>query len=421
VRFRIAARPGRCIDPNIWHEGVCGVRTQRCGDEQGELRARVSVDFAREFGCLIEAALDQPPTMSADSSAYVIPAAALRTFVAAVFRATGSADSEARIIGDHLVDANLAGHESHGVIRVSKYIDWHAKGMVIANQHAVVIRETASNAVIDGRFGYGQVIGREAMELAIAKTRQSGFCAVAIRNAGHLGRIGAWAEQVAQAGLASVHFVNTSGFGILVAPYGGKDRRLSANPIAAGAPGPDGAPLVLDISTSAIAEGKIQVAKNHGESLPPGCTIDSEGRPNQDPAVFYGPPAGALLPFGGHKGYGLSIFCEIFAGALSGGYTTNPANATAGRLVNNMLSVVFDAEAFCGAEAFNTEVARFAAWVKGSPPITKDGAILLPGDLERRTRARLERDGIALDIVTRRQIADSVRALGVALPMGFAA
>ncbi len=358
--------------------------------------------------------------MHADRSPCRIPPAELREFVAAVFGAIGSAHGEATIVADHLVDANLAGHESHGVIRVSKYVDWHAKGMVLANQHALIIRESPCNAVVDGQFGYGQVIGREAMDLAIDKTRRSGFCAVAIRNAGHLGRIGAWAEQVAQAGLASIHFVNTSGFGILVAPHGGTDRRLSANPIAASAPGPDGAPLVLDISTSAIAEGKIQVALNHGEQLPPGCTIDSEGRPNQDPAVFYGPPVGALLPIGGHKGYGLSMFCEIFAGALSGGQTTNPDNATAGRLVNNMLSIVFDADAFCGADAFRAEIARLAAWVKASPPVTPGGEVLLPGEIERRTRARLEREGIALDAVTRRQIADSVRALGVALPRGFA-
>jgi hydroxycarboxylate dehydrogenase B len=359
--------------------------------------------------------------MSADQSPYRISVADLRAFVTAVFRATGSDSAEARIVGDHLVDANLAGHESHGVIRVSKYVDWHAKGMVIANQHAVVVRESPCNAVIDGQFGYGQVIGLEATELAIAKARQSGLCAVAIRNAGHLGRIGAWAEQVAQAGLASLHFVNTSGFGVLVAPHGGTDRRLSANPIAAGAPDPDGVPLILDVSTSAIAEGKIQVAKNRGEWLPPGCTIDSEGRPNRDPAAFYGPPAGALLPFGGHKGYGLSIFCEIFAGALSGGQTTNPRNVTAGRLVNNMLSLVFDAESFCGAEAFRAEIGRLAAWVKASPPTVPGEEILLPGEIERRTRVRLERDGIPLDVVTRRQIADSVRALNVALPLGFAA
>ena len=278
--------------------------------------------------------------MTSAQPTYRLSAGELRELVSAIFRAAGSAPLEAQIVGDHLVDANLAGHESHGVIRVSKYLEWHRQGLVLADRHASIVRETVCSALVDGAFGYGQVIGREAMAIAIAKARQAGLCAVAIRNAGHLGRIGAWAEQVAAAGFASLHFVNTSGFGILVAPFGGSDRRLSANPIAAGAPGPGGQPLVLDMSTSAIAEGKVQVAKNHGESLPPGCTIDSDGRPNIDPGRFYGPPPGALLPFGGHKGYGLSIFCEIFAGALSGGNTTHPDNATAGRLVNNMLSLV---------------------------------------------------------------------------------
>jgi len=366
-------------------------------------------------------ARDIQRSMSAAPSPYRITAADLRAFVASVFRATGSSDAEARIVGDHLVDANLAGHDSHGVIRVAKYLDWHAKGMVLANRHAVVVREAPGHAVVDGQFGYGQVIGREAMDLAIAKARQSGLCVVAIRNAGHLGRIGAWAEQVAHAGFASIHFVNTSGFGILVAPFGGTDRRLSANPIAAGAPGPNGAPLVLDISTSAIAEGKIQVAKNRGEQLPEGCTIDAAGNPNRDPVTFYGPPAGALLPVGGHKGYGLSIFCEILAGALSGGQTTNPDNATAGRLVNNMTSVIFDPAAFCGEDAFSAEIARMVAWVKASPPAMPGGQVLLPGEIEQQTRAQLETTGIPLDAVTRGQIADSVRTLAVALPPGFAA
>jgi len=358
--------------------------------------------------------------VSTDLASYRIPVAELRAFVASVFRATGSADEEARIVGDHLVDANLAGHDSHGVIRVAKYVNWHAKGMVLANQHAVVVRDAPGHAVVDGQFGYGQVIGREAMALAIDKARAGGLAVVAIRNAGHLGRIGAWAEQVAQAGYASIHFVNTSGFGILVAPFGGSDRRLSANPIAAGAPGPEGAALILDMSTSGIAEGKIQVALNRGEQLPDGCTIDAAGRPNRDPATFYGPPVGALLPVGGHKGYGLSIFCEILAGALSGGQTTHPGNATAGRLVNNMTSLVFDPAAFCGEDAFAAEIARMAEWVKASPPVTAGGEVLLPGEIERRTRAERESAGVPLDAVTRRQIADSVRALRVALPEGFA-
>ncbi|HSV18355.1 MAG TPA: malate/lactate/ureidoglycolate dehydrogenase [Casimicrobiaceae bacterium] len=345
-----------------------------------------------------------------------VPVDALRSFAASVFRAAGSDAREAQLVGDHLVDANLAGHDSHGVIRIAKYLDWHARGLVLANRHADIVRQSACHAVVDGQFGYGQVIGTEAMKVAIGNARQSGICALGIRNSGHLGRIGAWAEQAAHAGLASIHFVNTSGFGILVAPFGGSDRRLSANPIAAGAPAAEGAPLILDISTSAIAEGKIQVALNQGKELPAGCTIDAEGRPNRDPARFYGPPEGALLPIAGHKGHGLSVFCEILAGALTGGQTTNRGNETAGRLVNNMMSLVFDPAAFCGADEFRTEVSRMAAWVKASPPIDEGGEVLMPGEVERRTRSERQRNGVPIDAVTRRQINESVKRFGMELP-----
>ncbi|MEP6679465.1 MAG: Ldh family oxidoreductase, partial [Betaproteobacteria bacterium] len=171
-----------------------------------------------------------------------IAADPLRAFAAQIFRAAGSEVGEAAIVGDHLVDANLAGHDSHGVIRISKYVDWHARGMVLANRHASVVRESPCHAVVDGGFGYGQVIAHEAMEIAVAKARSVGMCTIALRNAGHLGRVGAWAEQVAGSGFTSVHFVNTSGFGVLVAPFGGRDRRLSANPIAAGAARRDAPP-----------------------------------------------------------------------------------------------------------------------------------------------------------------------------------
>lgn len=359
-------------------------------------------------------------SIGVEGSTTAVGDAVLRPLVESIFCAAGSDEEEAAVVAGHLVDANLAGHDSHGIIRVSKYVDWRARDMVLANRHAVVVSETASHALVDGQFGYGQVIAREAMVLAIAKAHGAGVCAMAIRNAGHLGRIGAWAEQVANAGLASIHFVNTSGFGMLVAPHGGSDRRLSANPIAAGAPGPGGSALILDMSTSAIAEGKIQVALNRGETLPEHCTIDAAGRPNRDPATFYGPPAGALLPVGGHKGYGLSVVCEILAGALTGGGSTHPQNPTAGRLVNNMLSVVFDPAAFSGKDAFAADIARLASWVKASPPATPDGEVLLPGEVERRTRAQRLRDGIALDEATREGIAASARSLGVALPAGFA-
>src|SRR4051812_36098590 len=182
----------------------------------------------------------------------------LRSFVEVIFAEAGSSVEEARIVSDHLVDANLKGHDSHGAIRATKYVDWVRDGHLLPNQRAALVKDAGALLVIDGGFGYGQVIAREAMNLAAERARQFGLCAVAIRNAGHLGRIGAWPEQLTEAGLASIHFVNTSGFGILVAPYGGSDRRLSANPIAAGGPPPRGGAPIPDNPATTIAAGEDQ-------------------------------------------------------------------------------------------------------------------------------------------------------------------
>jgi uncharacterized oxidoreductase len=258
------------------------------------------------------------------------------------------------------------------------------------------------------------------MELAAARAKQYGMCCISIRNAGHLGRIGAWAEQLADKGLVSIHFVNTSGFGILVAPHGGSDRRLSANPIAAGAPVPGKSPLILDIATSIVAEGKIQVARNRGKALEPGLVIDGAGKPTTSPDAFYAPPPGAIFPFGGHKGSGLSLFCEILAGSLSGGGSSHPDNATSWRLVNNMMTIAFDPTVFPDA-TFDADSQRLVEWIKASPPIEVGGRVLLPGEIEAETMAdRLER-GVPIDATTLQQLSDAARALSVPVPEELAA
>ncbi|MGH7085709.1 MAG: malate/lactate/ureidoglycolate dehydrogenase [Acetobacteraceae bacterium] len=342
-----------------------------------------------------------------------IAASGLADFVSRVFAAAGSCGDEPRILADHLVEANLLGHDSHGVIRVPKYLVWLAAGEVIANRHAEIAFDRGPILAVNGGFGYGQVIGREAMALLAERCRSYGLAAVAIRNTGHLGRIGAWPEQLARAGLVSIHFVNTSGYGILVAPHGGSDRRLSANPVAAGAPGPAGRPLVLDIATSAIAEGKLQLARNKGEQVSPGAILDGAGRPTRSPEAFYAEPPGSILPFGGHKGSGLSFFCEVLAGSLTGGMSSHPENPTARHLVNNMLSIAFVPDAFTG-RGFDDDLARLAAWVKGSPPSTPGGAVLLPGEAEARTRREREEHGIPLDEESWRQLVRAAAERGVA-------
>lgn len=341
-----------------------------------------------------------------------IAAATLRGHCAALFRAAGSEAAEADCVAEHLVEANLRGHDSHGAIRAPKYVEWVAAGELLPNRHASIVLDAGGLLLLDGGFGYGQVIGREAMALAAERARAHGACVLGIRDSGHLGRIGAWPEMLAEAGLVSVHFVNTSGYGILVAPHGGVERRLSANPIAAGAPGPDG-PIVLDIATSATAEGKIQVARNRGEALAEGLVLDGAGAPTTSAEEFYGPPPGAILPFGGHKGYGLSVFCELLAGSLTGGGASNPGNPSAWRLVNNMLSIAIDPARLAGAQAFGLDVARLREWIT-SARRAEGGDILLPGELEARCRAERMRAGIPLDDATIAQMNAAAQKLGVA-------
>jgi uncharacterized oxidoreductase len=345
----------------------------------------------------------------------IVPADRLREIVRSIFAAAGCADDEARRIAGYLVEANLVGHDSHGVIRVPPYVDWLRAGKVLAGQTMDVVFENDAIAVVDGRFGFGQTVGEQAVKLGIEKSAKHGVAVIALRNAGHLGRIGDWPTLAARAGRLSLHFVNTSGAGILVAPFGGINRRLSANPIAAGVPMRSGPPILLDMSACMIAEGKVRVALNKGVPVPEGCLIDAKGRPTTDPKVFYGDPPGSILSIAGHKGYGLAVMCEVLAGALTGGGCSNPANA--GRVINGMLSVYFDRTYFQSDEAFFGEMDRFVAWVKSSEKATPSGDILMPGEIEERTRVKRLRDGIDLDATTWGQITNTMTMLKLDVPV----
>jgi uncharacterized oxidoreductase len=334
----------------------------------------------------------------------------LRTLVAAIFRHGGCGNDEAGRIAAHLVEANLVGHDSHGVIRVATYVKWLKAGKVLANRSIQVAFENEAIAIVDGQAGFGQTIGAQATELGIKKCARHGVAVIALRNSGHLGRIGDWPLQAAQAGVLSLHFVNTTGAGILVAPFGGTQRRLSANPIAAGIPLPGAAPLLLDISACTIAEGKIKVALNKGVRVPADCIIDAAGRPTTDPQVFYADPPGAILPIAGHKGYGLAVLCEILAGALTGGGCSNPDHA--GSVINGMLSIYLAPALFQRDPAFAAEIQRFIAWVKSS---ARAGAsdILMPGEIEERTKAQRMSAGIDIDATTWSQLLDAAKSVGV--------
>jgi uncharacterized oxidoreductase len=343
-----------------------------------------------------------------------VAAPRLVDLVAAIMRGGGCDAYEATMVARRLVDSNLVGHDSHGVIRVGKYLEWMRNGWLRANQSPSIVFESDTIAIIDGNRGFGQVVGEFAGKTGTTKAAKTGIAMVGLRNCGHLGRVGDWAELAAAEGQVSLHFLNTSG-AQRVAPFGGSDRRLSTNPITVGVPVAGGDPVVLDVTTSMVAEGKLFVASNKGEQVPPGWIIDRHGKPTTDPKDFY--DGGALLTVGAHKGSGLSIIVDLLAGAISTGRSSDPNDTV---LRNNMLSIYIAPSVYVSGGAVAREVARFVAWVKASPPAVAGQPVLLPGEVERAIRAQRSVQGIAIDDQTMKDLVAAALSVGMSAESAMA-
>jgi len=351
----------------------------------------------------------------------LIKADALEPLVAAIFVAEGCSEAEAKAIGRHLVSSNLVGHDSHCVIRVPRYVTGLRDGRVVKGQTVEVVSESSAMAVLDGGYGFGQWIGEQAVAFGTSKARESGTAIVALRNSGHLGRIGGWAEIAAEAGFVSVHFVNVA-WSLLVAPFGGVDRRMSTAPFVVGVPRPGQPPMILDFATSLVAEGKVLVASNGGKALPTGALIEPDGRLSTDPQTLYGPitgpgqriPArgkGAIRAMGEHKGSGLAFMCEILAGALTGGGCAGPGERA--RITNGMLSIYMSPAAFGSDGAFAEETRRYVEFFKSSRPDRPGGEVLTPGEPELRYRAKRLKEGVPLEAETWEALRGAARASGL--------
>jgi uncharacterized oxidoreductase len=347
------------------------------------------------------------------SDGHLIPLPNLQRAVRLVVVGFGSDDDEVDAVAGNLIDANLSGHDSHGIGMLPRYADAFLEGGLTPNQHVKTLLDGGSMLRLDGQAGFGQVIGAEAMALGIARAHENGCCIVALGNSHHLGRIGAWAEQAAAAGLVSMHFVNVIARAI-VAPYGGADARFGTNPFCAGVPLAGRDPVILDFATSVIAQGKTRVAMNQGELVAPDCLIDDQGRPTREPRFTVVPPFGALLAFGGHKGSGLAMMCELLGGALAAGMTQRDGDASRKRVLNGMLSVLIDPQAIADREAFEAEALAFLGWAQASPPREGFGPVLVPGDPERAMRARRTAEGVPVDRATWAEILAAAARLGVA-------
>ena len=355
-----------------------------------------------------------------------LQAATLQDYIGRIFEAAGCAPAEAERTTRHLLSANLTGHDSHGIIRVPRYVQWLQEGLVFAGRSITVVMESATHAVVDGNQGLGQTVAEQAVDLGIAKARAAGLSVIALRNAGHVGRIGGWAERAVEAGLVSIHFVNV-GKGEIVAPYGGVQRRFGTNPICIGVPQPDAPPLLLDLATSIVAEGKVLVASNGGKPIPADALVTADGRPSGDPADFYGPLEGtrirdpgngngALRAFGDHKGSGIAFMCEILAGCFCGSPTAGPLpDAKRGGIVNGMLSIYLDPNHF-GATHFAETARDFAEYVRETNPIKPGAEVLTPGQPESRTRETRLHNGVPLQAETWASIQATGSSLGLPAP-----
>jgi hydroxycarboxylate dehydrogenase B len=321
----------------------------------------------------------------------------LEQWVRNLWLIAGSNAREAQLTATHLVQANLSGHDSHGVQMIVPYIDSLLAGGLQLNQSVQIEIDSPSLLKVNGQRGMGQAVTEQAMAMAIERAQQTGICLLGLHNAHHLGRVGHWAEQAIAGNCASVHFTNVRATA-LVAPFGGAAARFVTNPFTIGIPRANKTPLLLDFATSAIAAGKVRVAMNKGASVAPGNLIDSQGLATTNPAVLFDEPLGALLTAAGHKGYGLAVMCELLAAALLGEPTlrteTIPDDFS---IINNMLAIVFDPAKMGALQNFNVETDHFEQWLKSTPLAPGHQSIELPGEAEMRHRTT-RANGIPLDL-----------------------
>jgi uncharacterized oxidoreductase len=327
--------------------------------------------------------------------------------------ATGSSEKEAHEVADHLVKANLSGHDSHGLGMLPDYARMVRDKLLVPNQQLETVVDFGAIMLFDAQRGFGQAMAAEAMRRGCARAKETGAAVVGLRYTCHVGRIGHWAEQCAAAGMASIHFVSVADHHAIQAPHACADPRLGTNPFCAALPGEDGTAILLDMATTTIAFGKARVARNKGVQVPPNSIIDPEGRPTTDPVQLVDEHKGALMSFGVHKGSGLAIMCEMLAGCMTGGPLNHPGYPQKGSIINNMLSIIIDPTRFGDAAKMRAEIEATKDWIRASRVAPGFDEILMPGEPELRSRSSRGKDGIPLDPKSLGDIIAAGASLGV--------
>ena len=341
----------------------------------------------------------------------------LLEFAKNLLAAGGADEHEAGVVGRSLIEANLRGHDSHGVMRIPSYVAQVQEARLSSGARLEIVEESSGSLVADGSWGFGQVLSRDLMTRLIEKAAEAGVASGTLRRSAHIGRLGEYAEMAAEQRMAAIICANTHGAAQRVAPVGGKRPRLGTNPLCVGMPGGEGGPFILDFGTSATAEGKVRVKRIAGEDVPPGWILDPDGNPTTDPNQLYGDPPGTILPMGGdqaYKGFGLSFMIEMLCGTLSGGqcaYADPPPP-----IGNCAFFLVLAPERFAGFNHLQQEVSQLEEYVRGVPRIDGVDEVFLPGDPEQRTLAARKESGIPIDDGNWKALQDLAKQLGVSVP-----
>ena len=337
----------------------------------------------------------------------------LRRFVGELFHCAGVTGRDANEVAASLVESNLRGHESHGVLRVVDYLDQLKSGELRSGVEWQVLTETPAILVADGQRRFGQVLARQLVGTLTDKAKVLGIACGTLKNCGHVGRLAEWVELAACSGFAAFMSVNDNGVLRCVAPPGGIGARISTNPMAFGVP-TGGEPLVLDISTSAVANGKVKARLLAGKSCPPGWLLDADGNPTTDPATRFSAPLGTLLPMGGeqqgYKGFGLGLLLDVLVGGLSGGFSPPAEPPEIG--TNNVVMVLWDPQRFAGTPHFLSEADKLINYVRSTPRREGVEQITLPGDRSAATRRERLTHGIPLDHGTWNMLQTAAASLG---------
>lgn len=330
----------------------------------------------------------------------------LRGLMTGLFEAVGTPPETAVFIAQSLVAANLAGHDSHGVIRILQYIEVVESGALFPAAEPEIIAVDGATLKVDGKWGWGQPAMQLATEQTIELARQFGIAIGVVDRSFHIGRVAPYVESIARAGMIGMAMANC---GAAVTPYGGRTRVMGTNPFAWAVPGNDEAhPFALDIATAQIAEGKVRVARNKGVSVPVGSIVDADGIPSVDPNDFY--DGGALMAFGAHKGSGFSILAQMLGRALAGMTQERLRGHRGG---NGPVVIAIDPSRFGPLELFREAVADEAERVRHATPAEGFAEVLMPGDPELREQARREAEGFIVDETTWNALISEARRFGL--------